>query len=547
MKRTRPVQVRSLLGPALLALAACGGKAAQPAVAPAPEQPTAAAPGPADPVFPEEEFRQAQPTTGEPRDFRLPEMKQFQLGERDKIDVYLVERHDLPTISIDLNVEGGSMQDPPGKLGIASTCMGLLSEGTKKLDKIAFNEALADLASNVSSYAGDDRQGVAMSSLTRSFDATFALFVDTVTEPGMRQDELDRMIRRRIESLKQARGSAAPVAGRLSGVMVYGRSHPFGRVTTEKTLQAIRLADCKRHLQRALKPRGARLFIVGDMTEEQVRKSFAPLLARWRGAPARVARPPALKPPAGRIFFVDIPGSAQSVIAMLHAGPPRVAPDYFPTMLLAQVLGGGFSSRINMNLREGKGYSYGAGGGFSYNRFNGTFGARSSVRSDATYQSLLELRREVASLVDRSRPPTTDELARDKEGTILGLPAAFATADAALDRYRSLVYFGLPADYYNTYVDQVRAVTAEQVLEAAVAHLDPAQARFLVVGDGDAPQIAHQPGDKGQKGSDKPLVDAAGKPMTLRQALARLVADKALGEGALVELDADGEIIKPAK
>jgi zinc protease len=530
------------------AAGACGGKAAQPA-APAPAGAAAGDRGAAaaEPVFPEEPFRAAQPAAAAPRDFHLPEMKHFQLGARDVIDVYLVERHDLPTISIDLNVDGGARLDPPGKVGAASVCMDMLAEGTVRLDKIAYAEALADLASGVSSYAGEDRQGVAMNTLTRTFAPTFALFVETITEPGMRQADLDRMIKRRLEGLKQARGSAESVAGRLSQMMVYGLRHPMGRVPTEKTLGAIRLADCKRHVKRYLEPRGARLFVVGDTTEDQVRQSFAPLLARWRGAPARAARPPDLKPPQGRIFFVHIPGSAQSSVSMLHAGPPRAAPDYFATMLLAQVLGSGFSSRINMNLREDKGYSYGAGGGFAYNRFFGRFGARSSVRSDATYQSLLELRREVVAMVDGSRPATAEELARDKEGTILGLPGSFATAEAALGQYRALVYFGLPPDYFNTFVDQVRAVTADQLQQSAAAHLKPEEARYLVVGDGDAPQIAHQKGDKGDKGQDRPLLDEAGKQLTLRAALSKLAADKALGEGKLVELDADGQIVAPQK
>jgi zinc protease len=542
MKRAQPVLL-SLLS---IAVASCGGKATSPA-APAGKTGESVAIARGAPVFPEEPFRAVQPPPTAPRDFNLPAMKHFQLGERDKIDVYLVERHDLPTISIDLNLDGGGMVSPRARTGMAELCMEMLAEGTRKLDKIAFNEALADLASDVWGYAGDDRQGVAMATLTKSFDQTFALFVDAVTEPGMRQAELDRMIRRRLEALKQVRASPASVGGRLVGAVAYGLEHPFGRVVTEKSLQAIRLSDCKRYHQRYVKPRGARLFIVGDTTEEQVRKSFAPLLERWRGAPAKVSKPPAPEPPKGRIFFVHIPGAEQSSVSMTHAGPPRVAPDYFPTMLLAQVLGGGFASRINMNLREDKGYSYGAGGGFRYNRFFGRFGAGTAVRSDATYQSLIELRGEVAALKDGSRPPTPDELARDKEGSILALPAQFATAQSALDKYRELVYFGLPKDYYNDYVDNVRAVTAAQVQQAGAAHLAPDEARFLVIGNGDAVQIAHQKGEKGQRGQDRPLTDEAGKPLTLRAALAKLAADKTLGAGQLVELDADGRVLAPAK
>jgi predicted Zn-dependent peptidase len=545
---TTTIRLASLALPlSLLAPLACGGgqKTAPTVAAEAPPAPTPAAP--ADPVFPEEPFRAEQPAAAATRDFQLPGMKRFQLGERDKIDVYLVERHELPTISLDLNLDGGSMLDPAGKVGLASVCMELLSEGTKKLDKIAFNEALADVASEVTSYAGDDRQGVAMSSLSKSFDATFALFVDTLIEPGNRQEDLDRMIRRRLESLKQVRGSAEPVSARLTGEILYGANHPLGRVTTEKTLGAIRLADCKRYQQRYLRPRGARLFIVGDTTEEKVRATMAPLLARWKGAPARAGKPPAARPPRGRVFFVNVPGAAQSVVTMLHAGPARVAPDYFPTMLLGQLLGGSFSSRINMNLREDKGYSYGARAGFGYSRFFGSFSARSSVRSDATYQTVLEMKREIGALKDGSGPATAAELDRDKEGTIQARPAAFATAEAALGQYRALIYFGLPLDYYDHYVDRVRAVTAAEVQAAGAAHLKPDEARYLVVGDGDAAQIARAPGEKGAKGEDKPLLDEAGQPVTLRAALTKLAVDGTLGEGGLVELDPDGVVIKAGK
>jgi len=553
MKRTRLVALPLAPAPlaALALLTSCGGgQKAAPASGgdPAPARPAAgSAAATAELVFPEEAFRQAQPAAGRLRDFQLPEMKRFQVSaaERaDSIDVFLVEQHDLPTVSMDLNLDGGDMLDPPGKVGLASLCMDLLAEGTQKLEKIAFHEALADLASEVSSYSGDDRQGVSMRSLSKSLEATFALFADTVTEPGLRQVDLDRMVKRRLEALKQARASAASVVGRLSGMVGYGRAHPFGRVPTEKTLRAIRLADCKRYLSRHVRPRGARLFIVGDTTEADVRRLVAPLLARWKGAPARVARPPGPKPQRARIYFVHIPGAVQSSVAVLHAGPDRLAPDYFPTMLLAQVLGGGFTSRINMNLRENKGYSYGAGAGFRYSRFFGLFIARSDVRSDATVQSLIELRREMVALQEGQRPPTADELARDKEGTVLRLPASFATAGAALGQYRSLVYFGLPFDYYGDYVTKVEAVTAKQVAEAGAAHLKPNEARFLIVGDGDAAQIAHHGGEQAAKGKDRPLLDAAGKPLALRAALARLAADQTLGPGGFVELDADGVIMK---
>ena len=533
----------------LLLVAACGPKQSTTSTtgettAPPPAL-DGAAPVAGDPAFPDEPFRSERPAATPPRPFQLPAIKRFQIGKADKIDVFLVERHELPTISIDLDIDGGSMNDPAGKVGLASVCMDMMSEGTGKLDKIAFSEALADVASSVSSYASDDTQGVSMRSLSKSFDQTFTLFADTILQPGFRKGEFDRMIQRRLEGLKQARGSATAVAGRLGGLVRYGAGHPFGRVTTEKGYKAIKLADCKAYHRRWIRPRKARLFVVGDTTEEKVRTAFTPLLAKWRGAAPALKAPPRPSPvKGGRVFLVDVPDSAQSVVVMMHPGPARKAPDYFPTTLLGSLLGGGFTSRINMNLREGKGYAYGAGGGFGYSKWFGVFTARGSVRDDSTYQTVLELVREVRGLQDASRPPTAEELDREKEGSILAMPARFATAASTLGQYRSLVYFGLPFDYWNTYVDQVKAVTGDQVKAAAQAHLKPADAIYLVIGDAGKPQKKFVPGGEAGKGSNEDLTTADGKPMTLRDSLGALVDSKELGAGQLIELDVDGKILR---
>jgi len=503
-------------------------------------------PSAGDPEFPNEAFRDKRPAPAEPRAFQLPAIKRFQIGKADKVDVFLVERHELPTISIDLDLDGGSMTDPAGKVGLASVCMDMMSEGTVKLEKIPFSEALADVASSVSSYAGDDTQGVSMRTLTKNFDRTFALFADTILQPAFRKAEFDRMIQRRLESLKQSRGSATAVAGRLGGLVRYGAAHPLGRVTSEKSYQAIRLSDCKAYHRRWIRPRKARLFVVGDTTEEKIRAAVTPLFAKWRGgAPALKAPPRPAPVKGGRIYLVDVPDSAQSVVVMMHMGPARKAPDYFATSLMGSLLGGGFTSRINMNLREGKGYAYGAGGGFGYSKWFGAFSARGSVRDDATYQSVLELLREVRGLQDATRPPTSEELEREKEGSILAMPARFATAAATLGQYRALVYFGLPLDYWNTYVDQIKAVNGDQVKASAQTHLKPGDAIYLVIGDASKPQKKFVPGGESDgKGSNQDLTTADGKPMPLRDALGALLDSNELGAGQLIELDVDGKILK---
>ena len=501
---------------------------------------------PQDLAFPEEAFRTEQPKAGPPRPFKLPKVKPFTL--KNGVKVYLVEQHVLPLVSMDLNFDGGSMIDPKGKEGLAGVCMAMLTEGTQKLDKIQFAESLADVASNVGSYAGDDSVGVTLGSLKKHLEPTFALFVDTLRTPGFRASDFDRMIKRRIESVKQAKGNPSSVAGRVTGPLLYGAAHPFGTVVTEASLKAITLDDCKTFTDKWLKPGGARLFVVGDLDEAQIRSYFdGPALTAWKGSTPKPPALPAPKGPAGRIFFVNIPGAAQSQVSMLHFGPPRTAPDYFANSMMAAVFGGGFSSRINMNLREDKGYSYGARGGFGYTRTYGTFNASASVRTDSTYQTLLEIDREVKDLWKGTKVVTKDELEREKQGAILGLPGRFQTAQAALGQYRGLVYFGLPLDYYNAFVGSVGNVTEAQVKAAAAKQLKPDKAVYLVVGDGDAKVIQHVVEKDPATGKDVPKdvpYTKDGRQLTLREALTEIATRGDVGQGGLIELDTDGKPVR---
>jgi len=511
-----------------------------------PAEPFVHAPQPAAPqelVFPDEGFRSRQPAAGAPRPFRLPPIKVFTL--RSGVKVYLVEQHALPLVSMDLSFDGGAAVDPEGKEGLASVCMAMLTEGTAELDKLAYAERLADTASSIGGYAGDDVVGLTLSSLGKHLDATFALFVATLRTPGFRQSDFDRMIKRRIEGLRQAKGSPASVASRVSDVVLYGPGHPFGAVITEASLAALTLDDCKAFAHTWLRPRTARLFVVGDLTEAKVRAQFdTAALTGWTGAAPAMPALPAPRTMPGRIFFVDIPGATQSTVSYLQLGPRRTAPDHVATSLMGAVFGGGFSSRINMNLREDKGYSYGARGNFSYTRSYGAFVVTAPVMASATYQSILEIDREIKGMW-AGRPGfavTHDELERERSGAILGLPARFATAQAALGQYRGLVYFGLPLDYYDTYVGKLAKVSQSEVMAAAARQLRPGQAVYVVVGNAAEKMIAHvRNADDGPGGTDVPYV-TAGIPLTLREALADLAARGDVGSGGLVELDADGRM-----
>ena len=502
---------------------------------PMPAPPTQTA-QPQELLFPDEDFRRTQPAPAAERPFHLPTVQTIAL--KNGITAYLVEQHTLPIVSWDLTFDGGAVSDPAGKEGLASTCMALLGEGTQKLDKVGFSEALADIASSISTYAADDIQGVGASTLSKHLDETFALFGDVVQTPGLRADDFDRLVKRRIEAVKQQKGAPASIAGRVAGPILYGPKHRQGRPITEASLAAITLDECTRYHATWLHPRGARLFVFGDMTAAELRARFeGPQLAAWTGKVPAAPHQPAPHPMTGKIFLVDVPGAAQSVVALSGFGPKRTSADYMQTMIMASVLGGGFASRINMNLREDKGYSYGARAGFSYDRERSVFSANASVRSDATYQSLLEIEKEVRQLATGATPATDPEIDREREGAVLGLPARFATGSSSLQMYRSLVYFGLPLDYYATYVAKLKAVKSPEVAHAAKAHLEPGKDVYVVVGDASAPVLVRE----GK--TDKPLTKD-GKPVTLREALSDLAAAGTVGKGGLVVLDADGNVVK---
>jgi predicted Zn-dependent peptidase len=201
-----------------------------------------------------------------------------------------------------------------------------------------------------------------------------------------------------------------------------------------------------------------------------------------------------------------------------------------------------------MNLREDKGYSYGSRGGFSYSpKQYGQLTVNAPVQADSSYQALLEVHRELVELASGKRPVTAEELDREKTNAILALPGRFATAQAALGQYRSLVYYGLPLDYFNTYIDKVKKVTEAQVKTSATKHLKPDEVVYLVVGDGDAKMIVDDPKAGSLPKDRKKPFEVDGRQLTLREALQKVAAKGDVGAGALVELDVDGKVITPAK
>jgi predicted Zn-dependent peptidase len=459
-------------------------------------------------VWPDEEFRYEAPEPGPIAELKLPELETFELA--NGIDVYLMRQQVLPTMYMSLQFDMGEISDPSSKIGMTSLCMDLIGEGTKSLDKVAFEEKQADHAVSVWSRGGTETSSVGLRALKKESSAGLDLVSEMMREPGLRQADLDRLRDRAKARLEQSRATPSSIARRLYGSLVYGAKHPYGRMETEKSLDAVTVADCRK-VAAKLKPNGARLFVVGMTSPEELKKELDERWKWWKGKAPRPRKVGSPKPRKGQIVFVDAPKANQSQVWVGHPGPARTAKDYEATEVMAQILGGGFSSRINMNLREDKGFSYGGRGGFRYARNGSYFVASSAVRADSTAASLREIAAEIGTM--RSSEPSEEEMQREIEGRLLALPAQFGSATRSSFAFQSLVFYGLDLDWYAQYQERLKALDPAAVQQAARDHLQDGDFTVLVVGDASV------------------VLD------DLRQ----LADEKVFGSGGLVVVDADGQ------
>lgn len=494
------------------------------AEAPAPPDPTDTGSEPTDPepgaaVFPDDPFRAERPAAGPVADVVLPGIERF--THASGIEVYLVAQDKLPTVYMSFEFDLGGVDDPSDRVGLASVCLDLFSESTARLDKIAFAEAQADHAVSIWSPAGLETAHVNMRTLSTQLGPALDLLGELLATPGMRAEDFERIVSRRKAELRQQRATADAVARRIYRSLVWGADHPYARVQLEEHLDAITLDDCQGFVKR-LRPAGARLWVAGKVTRASLDAALTARLTEWFAAPD----PPGTdreqireaQAASGTIYFVQLDGAVQSAIAVGHAGPERAAEDYEATHLMMQILGGSFASRINMNLREDKGYAYGAFGGFSYRRNGSHLAISASVEGSSTALALEEIAKEIRGM--REGGPTAAELRREQEGALLALPAQFATPSKVLDEYQDLVFYGLPLDWFVGHQKRLRALDLAAVAAAAKEHVRESGYVVLVVGDG--------------------TMKAKDSERTVLEELERLAADKVFGDGGLVVLDPDG-------
>ncbi len=422
---------------------------------------------------------QADPT------LRLPTLQRRKLS--NGLEVLLVEHHELPVVSMNLVVKSGAAADPVSGAGLANTTAALLDEGTKTRNALAISDALTAIGARLNTGAGWDESTVDLVTLTRHLDHALDIYADVITNPAFDEAEFKRARATRLAQLQQQREDANAIAGVVYASLLYGREHPYGHPLggNEASLTALTEADVRRFYETHYRPNNAALIVVGDVKAATLLPKLERAFAGWkRGrvpAAANVTAAPVTRD-RSTIYLVDKPGAAQSVIQIGQVGVARSSPDYFPLLVLNSMLGGAFVSRVNLNLREDKGYTYGARTAFDYRRGPGPFTASAGVFTNVTKESVAEFMKELRG-IRGERPVDAQELNYFKQSLIRSYPRGFETPGQIGARLVDLVLYGLPDDYFNNYIARVNAVTQADIERVANRYLDPGRMAILVVGD----------------------------------------------------------------
>jgi predicted Zn-dependent peptidase len=400
------------------------------------------------------------------------------------LEIALVEMHEVPVVDINLVVRAGSVRDPADLPGLGTFTANMLDEGAGRRTALGIAEQAAYLGANFGTGASYEWATVFLHVPKRQLDSALDLMADVALRPTFADSEVTRQRDLRRSAIIQLRDQPTQQAPIAFNAIVFGAQHPYGWPTngTDASTAALSQGRVQEFYRAFYRPNNARLLIVGDITMAEARRLIAARFGAWeRGeaTPLPVATAPAHGP---RTFYlVDKPGAAQSVIRIGNVGVARNTPDYFAIQVLNTILGGSFTSRLNQNLRETHGYTYGANSGFAMRRLPGPFSAQASVATAKTDSSLIEFLGELRRIRDSIIP--AEELAKAKAYIALGLPRDFETTQGAAGQYMDLVQNDLPLDYYSTYVERIGAVTAADVQRAARRYIDADHFAIVVVGD----------------------------------------------------------------
>jgi zinc protease len=441
----------------------------------------------------------------------LPAVQRRKLS--NGLDVLVVEHHELPVVSLNLVMKMGAAGDPADKAGLASITADMLDEGTATRSSLEISDQLARIGSSLNIGAGWDSTTASMRTLTRHLDRALEIYSDVISNPAFPEKDFERLRLQRLAALRQQRDSPDAIAGLVFQTVLYGRGHPYGHPLAgdEASLTGLSGADVRGFYETYYRPNNSALIVVGDVKPDAVVAKLEKAFAGWKSGhvPAVDVSAAPLQRDHSAIYLVDRPGSVQSVIQIGQVGAPRSSPDYFPLFVMNRILGGASSARINLNLREDKGYTYGANSAFSFRRGAGPFTAQAPVQGFSTKESVYEFMKEIRGIRGEI-PVTPAELEAAKQSIVRGFPRNFETPDQIAGNLELIVTYDLPDTYFNSYIERVQAVSLEDVNRVANRYLQPDRMAIVIVGDRNSIERPLRTLD--DLGSRINVVDGEGKP-----------------------------------
>ena len=453
---------------------------------PTPPMPQAKPGEGAESVNVDEAWRKDPPAPPSARTYmQVPTPESFTLP--NGLTVMLAQRRGLPVVAANLVIRTGSDSNPADAPGLANFVAGMLDQGTATRSAPQIADDVAQLGATLSTTSSMDASTISTRSLKKNFAAALDLVADVAQHPSFPPAELERQRAARLSRLVQERESPPALTSKIVANVLYGDSHPYGftELGTEASLKAMTPERLRAFWQQNFVPNNAALVVAGDISLNELRPLAEKAFGSWaRGTPARPALT-APTPATSKVVIVDRPGAPQTQLRVAMIGAARSAPDFRPAQVMNTALGGLFSSRINMNLREKNGYTYGAQSQFTFRKAPGPFQVASGVRTDVTGAAAGEMINELKGMAAAAMP--ADELKRAKDSLAYSLPGAFETSADTAASLANIYTYDLGLNYYATYAESVYAVTPEQALAAAKKYLVPE--RFVVVAVGDRAKI----------------------------------------------------------
>ena len=404
-----------------------------------------------------------------PQSFTLP----------NGLQVLIVENHKLPKVSFSLNIDNTPYAEG-AKKGVSSLTSSLIGNGSKKISKDAFNEEIDFLGADLSFYAS----GASGSSLSKYSGRILELMAEGALNPNFTQEEFDKEKDKLLENLKTQEKSVAAVAGRVQNVLAFGKDHPYGEFLSEETIKNVTLADVENNYNTNFVPENAYLVIIGDIKFKETKKAVEKLFGSWAkaSAPSMKYTDP-VNVQYSQINFVDMPNAVQSEISLQNTVNLKMTdPDYFATIVANQILGGDFNSYLNMNLREAHGWTYGARSSIGGSKYISTFRASTQVRNAVTDSAVVEFFKELKKI--RTEKVTDEMLSNVKAGYVGKFVMQIEKPQTVAGYALRIKTQGLPEDFYENYIKNINAVTADDVLAVAKKYFLEDNIRVVIVGKG---------------------------------------------------------------